>query len=265
MSKSNIMRARCEFLFGARLSGGAGYGATRHTHPFWQLEIVRTGLVRAGAEGRRYDLRPGHLFMIAPGTVHWFHYLAKKSTALTFRFGASGIDVPWPASHRERTRETDVLGEALSGALPPSGDPGRVARRLLDDLLTAAAHLFLGGGADERGVRTSELIEDVERIVTARQGRPVSVSEIASELGRSPGHVSAQFRRRAGMSLKRYLDRQRAAMAARLLTYADMSAGEIADRMAFPDQFTFSKFCKRTLGASPREFRLRALHGRQGG
>ncbi|MBN1670839.1 MAG: helix-turn-helix transcriptional regulator [Kiritimatiellae bacterium] len=257
-------RVDCEFLYGSRGRYGQGVKTESHSHPFWQLEIVLAGAEAAIVEGRRFALGAGGVLLIRPGTPHRFVF-EHETRLISFKFKASAAEGGWAARRLPAGPEAEVLARALAELLPEAGEPAARTKLALNGLLAAVLRLGLWAGPaerdDDRGVSTTEFVERVRDLVAAKEGLPVTIRGLAREMGCSVAHLSRQFRRSQGEALKAYLDRERARAAARLLTYAELRIGEIAARLAFPDPYTFSRFCKRTLGACPRAYRRAALRG----
>ena len=131
----------------------------------------------------------------------------------------------------------------------------------VEGLLTAVlAYVYT---PDEEGdaAPADAMVQRVSTYVRRRNGRRVTVEEVAGFLGYSANHTSTKFRRRTGENLKRYLDLQCAEKAKSLLEYTSVSVTEIAQLLDFNDIFSFSRHFKRVTGRSPRAFRHIVLHG----
>ena len=253
-ARNESRKVHCEFLYGSHGAIAPGFTMRAHSHPFWQLEIVHDGMMEAFVEDRRYTVQVGDLILIAPGGRHRFSFPTGAHIASP-KFNVPGLMPAVSALRTPASRMTRVLGTALLDALVVTDVSAQEGNTVLGDLTTAILHLMLESDGEEEGRPTSTLAERVEEIVLSREGKPVSIAEIASALGYSVGYVSDAFRTVTGQPLKQYIDQQRANVAARLLTYSGRSVTEIADRLGFPDPFTFSKFCTRTLGRSPTAYR----------
>ena len=71
----------------------------------------------------------------------------------------------------------------------------------------------------------------------------------------SAPYLSRLFHAYAGVSPSRYLTAYRMEQARKLLRDSNLSVGEIAERVGYPDPFHFSKTFRNTVGVSPSQFR----------
>jgi len=147
-----------------------------------------------------------------------------------------------------------VLRALERAVLAACSEPRHLA--VVDGVVAA---LFAACYRPEEGESEFDSLEwQIRELVRERDGTYLSVAEAAERVGYSPGHLSARFRAEHGVSLKTFLDRERARRAAELVRYSDLSFGRIAYEMGFGDGFAFSRFFKRLHGVSPRAFRRAA-------
>lgn len=125
-----------------------------------------------------------------------------------------------------QTRLAGWLIDAVTTATP---NPGK---SLASDWLSRATHL-LESNLDEN--RSMESIADS--------------LEIGYETFRK------EFAKHTGVSPMKFRIRRRLGLAAGLLNHTGLPVAEIAQRLGYPDAFTFSKAFKRQYGVSPSEFR----------
>ncbi len=224
----------------------------RHTHPFWQIEVVLAEGIEARAGAQRWMLDAEDVMVIPAHVPHGFRY----------RQGSSWVSVKLAVEGRvaneARLIPASPIRTSLRGALlsllPPIGAASPHQRQMLAGVLAAmVASVFEEvpvGVPVEAG-----LVADVRRYVERFGGKPVTVAEVAANLGYSVGHASSEFRRHAGVGLKEFRDRERARRAEEALRYSDLRVGEIAQELGFPDLFAFSRFFRRLAGKSPRLYR----------
>ncbi|MBN1671534.1 MAG: AraC family transcriptional regulator [Kiritimatiellae bacterium] len=257
---------RCIVLY-ARLFHNPWFPRTsHHSHSFWQIETMVQGdaPLEVITESERFELRPGDLFVLPPHNAHTVAYPKSRILTGTFKFRVAGLNVQSAAPKMlPRSGPTRALQEAMARLLPHDAMPAPVETSMLEYLLAACVHLYRTAREEGyEGESPPSVSERIKDCVAALHGRPVKVEELARRLGFSTSHISAQFKKSEGRPLKTFLDEQRAGVAASLLRNSDMNIGEIAFRMEFPDPHAFSRFCKRTLGKSPREFRQDPKPGR---
>ncbi|WP_148255559.1 helix-turn-helix transcriptional regulator [Aidingimonas lacisalsi] len=86
---------------------------------------------------------------------------------------------------------------------------------------------------------------------------PISVRELASLCALSPGHFHAGFRSLMGTTPMSYVQHRRLNHAARMVRESRLSFGDIAARVGFHDQGSFSRAYRRVHGVPPSAHRLR--------
>jgi AraC family transcriptional activator of pobA len=121
-------------------------------------------------------------------------------------------------------------------------------------LLIDVARLAGDAVADLR--RSGEpLLADVFSVIDRRHGEPLSLRDVAQELGMTPGHLTTVVRRRTGRTVQEWIIERRMAEARIMLEETDFPVAEIARRVGVFDPGYFSRLFARTYGISPRQWR----------
>ncbi|MED1722784.1 response regulator [Brevibacillus parabrevis] len=90
-----------------------------------------------------------------------------------------------------------------------------------------------------------------------RLDTPLTVSEVASQVGLSRSHFSVLFKKGVGESFGEFLDKRRVRIAQGMLGETTMSIQEVAERVGLPDAKYFSKWFKKYTGMSPSHYRFK--------
>jgi AraC family transcriptional regulator of arabinose operon len=98
-------------------------------------------------------------------------------------------------------------------------------------------------------------VEQALELISAHLSRPLSVADVAREVGVSPSRLSHLFKKEVGVSFPGYLENRRMERAEDLLRMTDRSVGEIARSVGYDDPLYFSRRFRRRTGASPSEWR----------
>lgn len=85
----------------------------------------------------------------------------------------------------------------------------------------------------------------------------ISMTRMAEELGLSYSHLASKFRRLEGMSIKKYLIKEKLYAAANQLKYSEADVGEIAEYLGFSSASSMCASFKERYGMTPLEFRRR--------
>jgi AraC-like DNA-binding protein len=102
------------------------------------------------------------------------------------------------------------------------------------------------------------LLAEVFSVIDRRLGEPLSLRDVASELGITPGHLTTVVRRRTGRTVQEWIIERRMAEARSLLADTDLAVGEVAQRVGISDPGYFSRVFRRIHGSSPRAWRTRS-------
>ena len=246
----------CRYLFHGRVKIGQHRSVPLHRHPFWHIDIQVSGPSWLLTRGGRQRIGSGDVYFIPPGIDHGFAYARKPSDFLTLKVAVLGRDGGAEILFASQSRVLAGIRRALLEATPRSGAPS-TSQQATIELLAAAliANCYPETDAPADSAPDIPLVAAIKLFVSSAQGRVTSVKAVARRMGYSISHVTARFRAAAGIPLKRYLDEERRRAAAWLMNYSDQSIGDVAQLLAFPDIYSFSRFFKRMTGKSPRDFR----------
>ena len=223
--------------------------------------LIREGVVPGRAAGQAFQLEPGSLFWLAPGTemdMTWPARLAFTEVWFRLQRGSRHVRFPEPLL---------VL---------PGADELWPTFRLIEDELTverplAATRLrCLIATLAIEVVRLQHDASDRQRLSPARcrrltayvaqhlTGRP-TLADLAGAVDLSPDYFSRQFRRSFHMPPRDWLIQQRIREAARRLTTTDLTVYQVAAELGYENVSQFSRQFRQITGQSPA--RYRRTHG----
>lgn len=99
------------------------------------------------------------------------------------------------------------------------------------------------------------LIADVFAVIERRIGEPLSLNDVARELGLTPGHLTTVVRRRTGRTVGEWIIERRMSEARALLGGTDLPIAEVAHRVGISDPGYFARLFRGVHGVSPRSWR----------
>lgn len=99
------------------------------------------------------------------------------------------------------------------------------------------------------------LIAEVFALIERRMGEPLSLRDVAAEVGLTPGHLTTVVRRRTGRTVQEWIVERRMTEARALLDGTELSVAEIARRIGIGDPAYFARVFRRHHGQSPRRWR----------
>ena len=116
------------------------------------------------------------------------------------------------------------------------------------------------GNALDELIRLTGRYGSLLRYIQEHLSAQLDISELADVAGLAGNTLSRNFSRDFSMPLKRFLQKELAAQASRLLLCTSLSIREIASRLQFSSEYYFSNFFKRQTGTTPSAFRKENCH-----
>ncbi len=102
------------------------------------------------------------------------------------------------------------------------------------------------------------LVAGVRRYVQENYASRLSLAEVARRFEVSPNHLSATFKKYAGLGFTEFVAQVKVEKAKELIAEGRYKMFEVAQLLGFDDAFYFSKVFKRVAGQSPRDYYLQA-------
>ncbi len=168
--------------------------------------------------------------------------------------GAFGRLASFPVDHRVAALVADTLDSRLRGEMRTVQLAGRVAE------LVAYAIDAMFGPANQRSAhlprrRDLELAQAARTRLDAEYRRPPSFTELARDVGVSQNKLKTLFREAFGVTMADYCLERRVREAQQLLLEASLTIAQVAERVGYEHQSSFTAAFRGQLGMSPREYR----------
>jgi AraC-like DNA-binding protein len=192
-----------------------------------------------------------------------------EAVELTARYATRGARIteeqPFPLGHGLASPETARLHYELLRSIRL-----RLSTLAIEDVLAEladaavlTAHAAHGiavsaqslSGAARR--RRKALVEETKLAINWRLERPPSLQTLAGTFGCSPFHLSRSFHAGTGLSLRRYVSRLRARIAACHLSRGTSDLAALALELGYSDQSHFTNAFRAEWGMPPSVFRAR--------
>jgi AraC family transcriptional activator of pobA len=224
-----------------------------HTHQYWQLEIITQGVVRSKMRDAEFSLEAGDMLLIPPEWEHGFWYKPGALAWITLKFERDGDDFPvWGGMIPGNQFTSKLITSFKSAIFDTVYKP--YEKVFVNGFLATIFHYIQSDEFHQTDDPAKLLIKHVTDQILARDGRAVTINELAEELSYTRSHLSKKFKEITGGNLKSYIDQIRTQKIKELLLYREHSISEIAVDLGFTDIFSFSRFFKKHTGESPRQF-----------
>ena len=255
-----------------------------HRHTYFEVCLVgRWGSGKFLVDGVPHPLVPGTLFIARPGMLHQIVNTTAPQMELSWvcfqwdsNAGAGSVIAPLLSAFAQSPTLSvkDDLGSfgamwqalrtAAEAALPQKTiGPGTIAqlRALMSALLLAI--IEAGGNpppslplSDFSGTDSSQaIVRRAVRFIHNNLHRPLSVVEVAGDVGLSERQLTRLFARFAGAAPAAYIMQARIDRAAALLLRTDDPIKQIAALVGHDDIHTFTRTFTRLTGCPPGRFR----------
>lgn len=235
-------------------------------HPFWQVVLPRRGrlemeiadqrgcagaawyaLVPVGVEHRFWAAGPNRFLILDLAT----ELMAKAED--TFARHAAPPTSAFPFLDER----VSALGTILQGELAR----GNLREPLVADTLGLyAATLILSPddarlASDRSSPAARRLALRARDYLEVAYDQPLTITEVAREVGASPAHLQRAFRAHFGTSIIAWVQARRLARARELLLATDLSITEVALAAGFGDHSYFTRLFSREIGIPPSRYR----------
>ena len=171
-----------------------------------------------------------------------------------------------PMMKLDEEKQAHIIEVARRIAEREALQPGTEIFRQMNDHLIALQRLqlileFLYGFASsekpaaEAPSRGERLFVNFMKSLALHCAGRLSVADYAAEACLTVRHFSSLIRQYSGQTPKQWIHIFTISQAKHLLIQHDLPIKEIADRLGFPEQFTFRKYFKAHTGFSPSEYR----------
>jgi AraC family transcriptional activator of pobA len=230
-----------------------------------------------------YARAAGVAYVVAPGAAVDPGQVPHRDSGLGVFFDPAALDgdgrSPWPSWRSHPLLFPFVHGQSsglLQLKVPAARQPAwsatigsietELAERKEGYRQAALAHLTLllidvarlaGDVVGDLRRSGEPLLAQVFTVIDRHRAEPLSLRDVAHELGVTPGHLTTIVRQRTGRTVQEWIIERRMAEARSLLSDTELPVSEIARRVGMSDPGYFSRQFRRTYGASPREWRGR--------
>lgn len=239
------------------------------SQPVWLLELIISGQLETRIAGREWQsFGAGEGWVYAPGTIYFERVtqsdLVCRSICLFFEPGIKQTHPAW-----ERFNQQYLLLEDAAGLLKGLMQKCMHHRGLsaVDDLVANACFLELMAlllranlhgatlriGEEESG--PPDFIAHSNRFMRARLHQPLTITEIADEVGLSVSGFAHAYKRQVGLSPMVALRQMRVEAVKVQLLRDRLTLAQIAHETGFTDAFHLSRSFKQETGLPPSSYR----------
>ncbi len=256
-------------------SGNVVFRAGIHKHSFHELHLCINGNCVYQVGDMQYTLHAGDIILLRKEETH---RLVKKSSdfckiALGYAIQAASGDLTdelekllsqMPVMVSDHTEEIlSLFYRILQECSTQKIGYLSVIEGILLNIIVLCARLNEGAAttAPTFGKQIDQRIADVNAYIEMHLSETFSCQDIAENVHLSLRQLNRIIQNEFGVSISDYVDRVRCAYAKNLLLHTDLSNSDIAEKVGYASEFSFSKFFKRVEGMAPSQFRRSRFGG----
>jgi len=227
----------------------------------WLIFYTLDGEGYIRTPGGEISCGPGEVSLLRRGVPHqygtrsgrhwhfmWAHFAGLPETAMLPGSEAIVCRMPPGAVQRRVLRSFRLL-------LQDSRDRGEFWQELCENQLSGLLLLVAGQLADGLDPRIAQIM----RVLSARMQEPLTIAELAADVGLSASRLSHLFKEETGQSVLDTLNNMRLEQAALLMAHAGRTASEAAADVGFQSYNHFASLFRRRYGISPAQYRTGKL------
>jgi AraC family transcriptional regulator len=232
-----------------------------HEHRDASICFVVAGSYAERMRGQDRECAPHAMIFKPPGERHADRFGREGGTCLLIEIGPERLETLAPVSDVTarpgvaRSARLAGLGHRIYREFAAGDELAPLAvEALVLELLVEAAR----GGRSERARSAPGWLRRAHDLLHERDGRPLTLSSVAREVGVHPAHLARTIRAQYGRTIGEYVRRLRIERAARELSHGGSPIAAIGLRAGFFDQSHFSRVFRDHTGLTPAAFRAAA-------
>lgn len=244
-----------------------------HRHDFFEIHYLTGGKGKHIIDFEAYAIAPYNLYFISPGQVHFWELeqpLQGHALLFTEDFLLQGTDkarfvhalsffhsvekAPMLQLATRHHSRLDILVQTIVQEFrQPQFGQASVLRAYLHILLVEAQRHYAAPQSD-REIQRYMQTRQFKQLVANHFLEERSVEAYASMLKLSSGHLHEIIKSVTGLTPGQLIRNEIILEAKRLLTHTQLGSAQVGYRLEFDDPAYFSRFFKREVGLTPRQF-----------
>jgi AraC family transcriptional activator of pobA len=248
-----------------------------HQHNgLFQILYLKGGKAKVRLDDSHYEMAAGQIIMVPQMYIHGFKFdLDAVGHVVTLAYplihkitrqaGDGLVALTNPSIHSLSEDEESVNIKMAFSALDSEYRGNGAYRTLLIESLLGAILLWLGRNAlphtpeqFKEGGKTAEHFSNFCQLIEENYTRHYPVAYYAEKIGITSAHLNVLCRQAVGKSALELIHERMVLEAKRNLVYTSMTISVVSYMIGFSDPAYFTRFFKREVGLSPKDFRRNA-------
>ncbi len=228
----------------------------------YQIVYITKGRGRFVSRGREYTVIPGTIMLLFPGVKHaykpdddigWNEYWVGVKGEYLEALQSEGVISPekpvyYIGLHNVIVRLYDTIFDRVEKQRP------HYQYRISANIIMLLAEIISYDRSQEHGRNSDTLVEKTKFILQENLYGNIELEEVAGKLHLSTSYLGEVFKSYTGMTPYQFYLHLKVNKAKELLEIGKLSIKEIAHKLAFEDQYYFSRLFKKKTGVPPSQW-----------
>ncbi len=246
-----------QILWVAKSCATSQSGVKAHTHLYYHMLYIESGICNMIAGGQCYTLRQGQCILIPPNTEHSYSNEASATMYYQEIKFTTNKDVPLRVSDsvlvsslfQQVVREYPLLGRLADKPVAAYMSALLYALTEQDRLDEAGSFQYVDASA------FGELARSVILYLEEHYQDDLRLDDIAEAVGHNKSYLCVAFKKDTGFTILDCLNTIRIRRAAELIVYSDHSFAQVADMCGFASASHFNRVFLKHVGITPGQCR----------
>ena len=240
-------------------------GVKTHTHPYYHFFIMTEGVLRIVVEDESYEVPKGSSFLVPKQAHHsYLNHEAETAQCLEIKFTLQNPSLESRLTDGKKPVITSdpavvILGEKLTEEYASLGSLADEAAKsymnAILQIMTRPNRIKTGKETSIDVTGCSELTKQVVSYLEAHYAEPFSLEELANALSFNKAYLCTAFKKDTKVTIADCLNLIRIRQAARMISYSELSIGEVAVSCGFGTASHFNHVFQHFIGTTPSAVR----------
>ncbi len=253
-------------------------GVAPHSHSFYEFYFFLEGKVSVSIQGQSYNVAPGNIIMIPPGTVHcpslldphapyrrfvlWIrkdYYQKRLAHTDIFRYlfdCCDSLAAPLLTMSQPRFNDLQTMLFSLIREIHDSRFGKEAACHLLLGQLLLGISRFIYSHEHRAPSGSASLRSRICTYIDEHLSEAISLDQLSQIFYLNKYYISHTFKETMGISIHQYILRKRLE-ACKNAMVTDTALETVATSHGFASYSSFFRYFKKEYGISPQEYRKR--------